>query len=385
MNPIFAGLPTTIFEEMSALARAHDAINLGQGFPDDPGPEDVRRAAAEAVMNGNNQYPSMMGIPALRAAMAEHYGRLDGIALDPDRECLVTSGATEALAASIFGLVSPGDEVVVFEPAYDAYLPLIRQAGGIPRRVRLSPPYWRFTAADLAAAIGPKTGAVIINNPLNPAGVVWPRQDLELLAAAIAPTRAVVIADEVWERVVFDGRAHASVLSVPGLRERAVKIGSAGKMFSLTGWKVGLVAASPPLLRVVAKTHQFLTFTTPPNLQAAVAVGLAKDEAWFTGQAAILAGRRDHFAAGLAAAGFSVLPSAGTYFLSVDLAPLGLSDDAAFCRRLVAEAGVAAVPVSAFFSEDPIRTVVRFCFAKNTATLDAALERLVRAAPKLAA
>lgn len=385
MNRIFADLPTTIFEEMSAAARRHGAINLGQGFPDGPGPEDVRRAAADAVMNGNNQYPSMMGTAELRAAIAEHYGRLQGVLLDPESECLVTSGATEALAASILGLVSPGEEVVLFEPAYDAYLPLVRQAGGIPVRVKLKPPAWRFTAEDLRAAIGPKTGLVIINNPLNPAGAVWPRADLELLAAAIDGTPAVVVSDEVWEHVVFDGREHATVLSVPGLRERSVKIGSAGKMFALTGWKVGLVAAAPPLLRAVAKTHQFLAFTTAPNLQAAVAYGLAKDAGFFADAQAGLARSRDRFSAGLAAAGFSVLPSAGTYFVCVDLAPLGLTDDAAFCRRLVAEAKVAAVPVSAFFADDPVRNVVRFCFAKADAVLDEAIERLARAAPALAA
>lgn len=382
MNPLFANLPTTIFEEMSQLARTHEAINLGQGFPDEAGPEDVRRKAAEAVLDGYNQYPSMMGTPELRAAIAAHYARHQGFALDAASEVLVTSGATEALAASILGLVAPGDEVVIFEPAYDAYLPLIRQAGGVPRIVKLAPPEWRFTAADLAAAIGPKTALVIINNPNNPAGAVWPRADLELLADAIAGTPAVVVADEVWEHVVFDGRSHVSVLAVPALRERAVKIGSAGKIFSLTGWKVGLVAAAPPLLRAVAKTHQFLTFTTAPNLQAAVAYGLGKDDAYFTGMRARLQQQRDFFTAGLRDAGYSVLPSAGTYFVCVDIAPLGAGDDQTFCRRLVAEAGVAAIPVSAFFSgEDRVRHVVRFCFAKNEATLSAALQRLKAAAP----
>lgn len=384
-NPVFSGLPTTIFEEMSQLARHHQAINLGQGFPDDPGPEDVRRKAAEAVIEGNNQYPSMMGTPDLRAAIAAHYARHHGVALDPDKEVLVTSGATEALAASILGLVSPGDEVVVFEPAYDAYLPLIRQAGGVARIVRLTPPHWRFDEASLQAAIGPKTRVVIVNNPINPAGAVWPREDLELLARVIAPTPAVVVADEVWEHVVFDGRAHVPVLAVEGLRERAVKIGSAGKIFALTGWKVGLVAAAPPLLRAVAKTHQFLAFTTAPNLQAAVAYGLGKDDAYFVAMRARLQAQRDYFSKGLKEAGFTVLPSQGTYFVCVDLAPLGLSDDAAFCRRLVAEARVAAVPVSAFYSVNAVTNVARFCFAKNEATLDEAIGRLSTAVERLAA
>lgn len=385
MNSVFADLPTTIFEEMSQRARDNAAINLGQGFPDDPGPEDVRRKAAEAVLDGYNQYPSMMGTPELRAAIAAHYGHHHGVTLDPMSEVLVTSGATEALAASILGLVSPGDEVVLFEPAYDAYLPLIRQAGGIPRIVKLAPPDWRFRREDLARVIGPKTGLVIINNPNNPAGAVWPREDLEALAAAIADTPAIVVSDEVWEHVVFDGRAHVPVLAIPGLRERSVKIGSAGKIFSLTGWKVGLVAAAPPILKAVAKTHQFLAFTTAPNLQAAVAYGLGKDDAYFAAMRLRLQGLRDHFSSGLRSAGFTVLPSAGTYFVCADLAPLGMTDDQAFCRRLVSEAKVAAIPVSAFYSGDAVRHVVRFCFAKNEATLDEAIGRLVQAAPALAA
>jgi len=385
MNPLFASLPTTIFEEMSQLARAHGAINLGQGFPDDPGPDDVRRKAAEAVVDGYNQYPSMMGIPELRRAIADHYRVHQGLDLDADTECMVTSGATEALAASILGLVAPGDEVVLFEPAYDAYLPLVRQAGGIPRLVKLSPPDWRFDPSALAAVISPKTKLLVINNPLNPAGAVWPREDLEALAKAIEGTEAIVVSDEVWEHVIFDGRPHVTVLSVPGLRNRSVKIGSAGKIFSLTGWKVGLVVAAPHILRVVAKAHQFLAFTTAPNLQTAVAYGLAKDDAYFVDMRARLQAQRDYFSAGLKAAGFTVLPSAGTYFVCVDLAPLGLSDDAAFCKRLVAEAKVAAIPVSAFYSGDAVRHVVRFCFAKNEATLDEAISRLVRAAPALAA
>lgn len=385
MNSVFADLPTTIFEEMSQRARDNAAINLGQGFPDDPGPEDVRRKAAEAVLDGYNQYPSMMGTPELRTAIAAHYGHHHGVTLDPMSEVLVTSGATEALAASILGLVSPGDEVVLFEPAYDAYLPLIRQAGGIPRIVKLAPPDWRFRREDLARVIGPKTGLVIINNPNNPAGAVWRREDLEALAAAIADTPAIVVSDEVWEHVVFDGRAHVPVLAIPGLRERSVKIGSAGKIFSLTGWKVGLVAAAPPILKAVAKTHQFLAFTTAPNLQAAVAYGLGKDDAYFAAMRLRLQGLRDHFSSGLRSAGFTVLPSAGTYFVCADLAPLGVTDDQAFCRRLVSEAKVAAIPVSAFYSGDAVRHVVRFCFAKNEATLDEAIGRLVQAAPALAA
>jgi N-succinyldiaminopimelate aminotransferase len=376
MNPIFADLPTTVFEVMSRLARETGAINLGQGFPDDPGPEDVRRKAAEAVVDGWNQYPPMMGIPELRQAVAAHYARHQGLDLDWEREVMVTSGATEALAGALMALLEPGDEVVLFQPMYDAYLPLVRRAGGVPKLVRLQPPSWRFTEEMLEEAFSDRTRVVLFNNPLNPSGSVAPPEDLELLARFCSRHDAVALCDEVWEHVVFDGHAHASMLAVPGMRERCVKIGSAGKIFSLTGWKVGFVCAAPELMRVLAKAHQFITFTTPPNLQTAVAYGLGKDDAHFAGMRADLQRSRDRFTAGLRERGFTVLPSAGTYFLTVDLAPLGETDDVAFCERLVREHGVAAIPVSAFYAQDAIRSVVRFCFAKRDAVLDGALARL---------
>jgi aspartate/methionine/tyrosine aminotransferase len=296
---------------------------------------------------------------------------------------MVTSGATEAIAGALFALLAPGDEVVIFEPAYDAYAPLIRRAGGVVRAVKLQPPHWKFTAEQLGQVLGPRTRVVLLNNPLNPAGAVYDRADLEVLATALAGTEAVVVSDEVWEHVLFDGRRHVSVLAIPGLRDRSVKIGSAGKIFCLTGWKVGFVCAAPHLLKALAKAHQFLTFTTPPNLQVAVAYGLGKEAAHFDAMRADLQNKRDHLARGLASAGFTVLNSAGTYFINVDLAAMGLADDAAFCRRLVAEAGVAAIPVSAFYGNADMRTVIRFCFAKHAATLDEAVRRLVAAAPKL--
>jgi len=377
MGQVFANLPVTVFEAMSQAARDNDAINLGQGFPDDPGPEDIRRAAAEALMHGNNQYPSMMGIPELRKAIATHYARWHGVAFDPMAEVLVVSGATEALASSIIGLIEPGDEVVLFQPMYDAYVPLIRQAGGIPRFVRLEPPHWRLTDEALARVFNEKTRFVVFNNPLNPAAVVYPREDLELLARYCQEFDAVAICDEVWEHVVFDGREHIPLIAIPGMRERTVKIGSAGKIFALTGWKIGFVCAAPELLRVVAKTHQFLTFTTPPNLQVGVAYGLGKPDDYFFGMRKELAQSRDRLTAGLRRIGFPVLDSQGTYFLNVDLAPLKLNEsDEAFCKRIVAEHKVAAIPVSAFYEENAVTSVVRFCFAKKDATLDAALERL---------
>jgi N-succinyldiaminopimelate aminotransferase len=376
MNPIFAGLPTTVFEVMTRLARETGAVNLGQGFPDDPGPEDVRRKAAEAVLEGWNQYPPMLGLPELRQAVAMHYAHWHGLALDPDSEIMVTSGATEALAGALLAIVRPGDEVVLFEPMYDAYLPLVRRAGAVPRFVTLKPPHFRLTEEALAAAFSARTAAVLFNNPLNPAAMLFPPADLALLARFCIMHDAIAVCDEVWEHVIFDGRRHTPLITLPGMRDRTVKIGSAGKIFSLTGWKVGFVCAAPPLLRVLAKAHQFLTFTTPPNLQVAVAYGLGKDDSYFDGMRTAFARSRDRFADGLNQLGFSVLPSQATYFINIDIAPLGEPDDGAFCETLVRDHGVAAIPVSAFYAGGAVKNVVRFCFAKTDATLDAALQRL---------
>jgi aspartate/methionine/tyrosine aminotransferase len=377
MNRIFADLPTTVFEVISGLARERGAVNLGQGFPEGPGPEDVRAKAAEAVLSGYNQYPPMAGLPELRTAVADHYRRFQGLELGPE-QVLVTSGATEAIAASIFALVEPGDEVVLIEPSYDAYLPLVRQAGGVPRFVSLRPPEWRLTEQALARAFGPKTRLVLFNNPMNPAGRAFDAEETALLADFCRRHDVVAVCDEVWEHVIFDGRRHIPLIGLPGMAERTVKIGSAGKMFSLTGWKVGFVCAAPRLLSVIAKAHQFLTFTTPPNLQAAVAYGLAKDAAYFEGMRAEYQRGRDRLAAALQAGGWAVLPSEGAYFLCVDLKASGVAiDDQTFCRRAVEEAGVGAIPVSVFYATEAAPTnVIRLCFAKSDATLDKGAERL---------
>ena len=380
VNPIIDALPTTIFEVMSGLARQTGAVNLGQGFPDSLGPEDVRARAAEAVMTASNQYPPMPGLPQLREAVADHYARFQGLDLDWASEVTITSGATEALMAATMALLRPGDEVVMFQPIYDAYHPMVLLAGAVPRLVRLEPPHWRITEAALQAAFTPRTRMVIVNSPLNPAATLLSDEELALLARYCIRFDAVAVCDEVWEHLVFDGRVHRSLMTLPGMRERTVKIGSAGKIFSLTGWKVGFVCAAPPLTAAILKAHQFLTFTTAPNLQLAVAYGLGKDAAYFDDMRTGYARSRDRLTQGLTAEGFAVLPSQGTYFLSIDLAASGIdADDETFCMRAVKEAGIAAIPVSAFYADNPVRTVVRLCFAKKDETLDLAVERLATA------
>ncbi|HOW90259.1 MAG TPA: aminotransferase class I/II-fold pyridoxal phosphate-dependent enzyme, partial [Elusimicrobiales bacterium] len=266
MNRVFSGTKTTVFETMSRLALMHDAVNLGQGFPDDPGPEEVRRKAAEGLLSGWNQYPPMLGLPELRRAVAAHYRRFQGMELDWESEVMVTSGATEALACALMALLEPGDEAILFEPMYDAYLPLVLRAGGVPRFVRLRTPEWRFDPAELRRAFSRRTKVVLFNDPLNPGGCAACRGDVELLGSLVRESGAVAVCDEVWEHTVFEGPAHVPLISLPGLHDRCVKIGSAGKIFSLTGWKVGFVCACPELMRVLSKAHQYLTFATPPNL-----------------------------------------------------------------------------------------------------------------------
>jgi aspartate/methionine/tyrosine aminotransferase len=376
-NPVYAALGTTIFETMSQLARDHRAVNLGQGFPDDRGPEDVIQKAVEMLATGPNQYPPMAGLPALRQAVAHHDRRFYGIEAAWDTQTLVTSGATEALAAAILALVEPGDEVVLIEPFYDAYLPLVRRAGATPRFVSLEPPHWRIDRKALAAAFSPKTKAIIVNNPMNPTARVFDDQELALIAEFAEGSDAFVISDEVYEHIVFDGRRHKTLLGVPGIEERTVKIGSAGKTFSLTGWKVGYATAAPRILGLLAKAHQFLTFTTPPNLQAAVAYGLLKSDEYFRELGQTMQRRRDRFVRALTEIGFTVLPCEGTYFVNIDLKASGLgADDEAFCRDIVERFGVAAIPVSAFYADRPVRSVARFCFAKQDQVLDEAAARL---------
>lgn len=376
-NTILSGLGTTIFETMSRLAADLGAVNLGQGYPEGLEPDALLAHLSQIALSGPHQYPSMMGTPALRRAIARHEKRFWSVDLDPMTQVMVTSGATEALAASILSLIDPGDEVVVFEPLYDSYLPIIRRGGGIPKSVRLSPPHWELPVDQLEAAFGPKTKLVILNSPANPTGKVFSAEELSTLARLAHKHDAYVLCDEVYEHLTYDDHHHIPLMSLPGMAERVVKIGSAGKIFSVTGWKVGWVVASPDVLGVIAKAHQFLTFTTPPILQEAVAWGLDNQVEYYTGLSSLLAKRRDALTSGLSRLGFMVAPAAGSYFLTADYAPLSaICDDEAFCRRLATEAKVATIPVSAFYSDGASQGFIRFCFAKTDAMIADALNRL---------
>lgn len=377
-NPVFAGLPTTIFTVMSALAAEHRAINLGQGFPDEDGPLAIREAAAAALREGPNQYPPTRGIPALREALAAHANRFYGFALDPSQNVLVTSGGTEALAASILGLAGAGSEVVLVEPSYDSYRPIALAAGARVKSIRLEPPSFRLDADALAAAVTEDTRAVLLNTPLNPIGRVFDRGELSAVARVLASSNAVAICDEVYEHLVFDGRPHLPLMGFPGMAERCVRVGSAGKMFSLTGWKVGWVTGAAPLIDVIAKAHQFLTFTTPPALQHGIAYALAHEMAFTLELTKTLQSNRDLLAARLARTGFEVLPCEGTYFLTAAIRALTNERDDEFCRRLVRDAGVALIPLSAFFGNGGPDHLVRFAFCKKRALLEEALDRLER-------
>ncbi len=367
MNPIFADLPTSIFEIMSLEAKARGAVNLGQGFPETDGFPEVREAAARALIEQSNQYAPMRGLPALRQAVSAFYERMQGLAIDPDTEVMVTSGATEAISAAILSFVTPGDEVVLFEPMYDAYLPLVRRAGGVPKVVQLKAPHWTFDDADLSAVFSDRTRLVLLTTPNNPTTHALTRAELELLAHYCERCDAVVMSDEVWEQVVFD-QPHLSVLHVPGLKERAIKIGSAGKIFSLTGWKVGFVCGPKALVDQMARAHQFITFATPPALQHGVAYGLGLPQAAFDAALAELRAQRDHLAGRLMEAGFQVMPAEGTYFLNIDLGDV--PDPVAFAFELVTRYGVATIPLKAFCESGRNLPVLRLCFAKSFATLD---------------
>jgi aspartate/methionine/tyrosine aminotransferase len=375
-NPVFASQGTTIFTVMSALALQHRAINLGQGFPDEDGPLSIREAAARVLRDGPNQYPPMMGLPALRQALAAHSRRFYDLAFDPESEVLVTSGATEALTASIAALIAPGDEAVIIEPAYDSYRPALEAAGARVKAVRLEAPNFRLVERELAAAFSPRTKLTMVNSPLNPIGRVFSRTELELIAEQVKRCEAFAICDEVYEHLVYDGAAHLPLASLPGMRERTVRIGSAGKMFSLTGWKVGWVQGPATLVSVIAKAHQYLTFTTAPALQLGVAHGLNHEIDYTLQLTHALQTKRDFLSRALDAAGFRVLPSEGTYFITASIGGLSREDDRSFCERLCREAGVAAIPLSPFYERDAPTDLVRFAICKKPEVLAAAAQRL---------
>ncbi len=375
-NPVFADQPTTIFTVMSALAMEHGAVNLGQGFPDEDGPEPIRAAAAKALIDGPNQYPPMRGRPELRRAIAAHAKRFYGLDFNPETEVVVTSGATEALTACIMGLVGQGGEIVLIDPAYDSYRPIAEAVGAAVRTVTLSPPHWRLTEEALSAAITPNTRALVINTPINPIGRVFDREELEAIARVISRTSATVICDEVYEHLAFDGRKHIPLMTLPGMRERVVRCGSAGKMFSLTGWKVGWVTGAAAPIDAIAKTHQFLTFTTSPALQLGVAHGLEHEIDFTLKLTSEFQQNRNLLAQGLSRFGFEVLPSEGTYFLTAEISGADQRTGPHFCERLVSEAGVALIPLSAFFAGGKPDRFVRFAFCKRRAVIEEALSRL---------
>jgi aspartate/methionine/tyrosine aminotransferase len=379
-NSSLALLGTTIFTVMSALAVEHQSINLGQGFPDTDGPADVVQAAVDALRDGRNQYPPMPGVPELRKAVAAVNKRFYGLDVDWASEVTVTSGATEAITACLMAVLDPGDEVVLIEPLFDTYMPVVRMLGAVPRIVRLAPPHWDLPLAALSNLFGPKTKAILLNSPMNPCGKVFTAHELALIADLVERYDAYAICDEVYEHLTFDGVRHIPLMTLPGMRERTMRIGSAGKTFSLTGWKVGYVTAGAALTPLVQRAHQNLTFTTAPNLQRAVALGLGKDDAYFASLARTLEARRDQLADGLASAGLAVLPTSGTYFITTDFSALGFNgDDVAFCRHITERAGVTAIPVSAFYEEGGApRHYARFAFCKRPEVLAEAIDRLKR-------
>lgn len=385
LNRRLAEFGTTIFAEMSALALKTGAINLGQGFPDTDGPEEIREAAVRALRDGRgNQYPPGPGIPELRTAVAEHQRRRYGLSYDPDREVLVTAGATEAIAASLLALVEPGDEVIALEPYYDSYAASIALAGGKRVPVTLRPDAaagrFRLDLDELRDAITPHTRLLLLNTPHNPTGTVLTRAELTEIAKLAVERDLLVVTDEVYEHLVFDdgdGTTHIPLASFPGMRERTVTIGSAGKTFSYTGWKVGWITSTPELVTAVRSAKQFLTYVSSGPFQYAIAEALALPDAYFTDFAESMRAKRDLLSEGLTAAGFDVYRPAGTYFVTTDIRRLGESDGFAFCRALPERVGVVAVPNAVFYDHRAAGApFVRFAFCKKDEVLAEAVSRL---------
>ena len=374
MNP---AADTTIFTTMTALAEQTGAINLGQGFPDEDGPAAIVDAAVAALRGSHNQYAPLPGIPALRMAVAAHQQRCYGIELDPDTQVQVTFGATEALASALLALVSPGDEVAMLDPSYDSYAAVVSLAGGVPRPIRLAPPDWRVTPELVAEAVTDGTRVLLVNSPHNPTSRVLDVDELDLLAAACRDHDVIALTDEVYEHLIYDGR-HVPIATRPGMADRTITVSSIGKTHSFTGWKIGWATGPAGLVAAVRGVKQFLTFAGGTPLQHAAAFALDQASEKPRALAAALAGKRDLLAAGLREAGFEVFHTAGTYFLTADARPLGFDDAVALCERLPLEAGVVAIPTSAF-TADPIdrtRSLVRFAFCKRREVLEDAVERV---------
>lgn len=372
---------TTIFAEMTALAMQHNAINLSQGFPDFDGPAEVKRAAIAAIESGKNQYALSNGESDLRRAVAAHAARFYGQSPDPDTEVTIVSGATEGLFSTIVGLVNPGDEVIIFEPFFDGYVPDVIMAGGVPRYVPLRSPDWHIDPDELAAAFGPRTRLILVNSPHNPTGKVYSRAELETIAALCQKWNVIALSDEVYEHITFDGVPHVRLATLPGMAERTVTISSHGKTFSFTGWKIGWCIAPPDLTTAIRRAHQFVAFASVTPMQTAAVVSLSLDDEYYAALAADYQHKRDTLAGILREAGFEVSSPAGTYFIMAGIAPLGFTDDVEFCRYLARDIGVAAIPPSAFYSEEHKvlgKGYARFAFCKKMETLEQAAERLAR-------
>ncbi len=377
MNPVFADRPKSIFPTMSAMARAHDAINLGQGFPDEDGPTAMLESAARHLLAGPNQYAPMEGAPELRQAIATANKRFYDLDVDWQTETLVLGGATEGLAAAFMGFCQPGDEVILFAPFYESYAPQAEAAGAVLKVVPLTAPDWRIEEAAVRAAITSKTRLIVINSPHNPTGRVLDADELGIIATLARDYDLTVLCDEVYEHMVFDGAQHTPLMTLPGMRERTVRLGSAGKTFSVTGWRIGYATGPAPLMSVLTKAHQYLAYTCPLNLQYAVAEALAYGDDYYDGLTQDMQRKRDILKSGLENAGFDVLPCEGAYFLNVDIRTVGHHDDRAFCEEITTKAKVAAVPVSAFYTQGQgERGYARFCFAKRPEVLEEAARRL---------
>jgi N-succinyldiaminopimelate aminotransferase len=372
------GFGTTIFAEMSALAASTGSVNLGQGFPDTDGPAEVLDAAVDAIRDGQNQYPPGPGLPVLRAAIAHHQLRFYGLSYDSDTEVLVTTGATEALAGALLGLLDSGDEVVLFEPMYDSYQACIALAGAVARPVTLRPPSYGFDVAELRAAISPKTKLLLINTPHNPTGKVLGRAEMQSIADLAIEHDLIVLTDEVYEHLLFDDAQHIAMAALPGMRERTVSISSGGKTFNTTGWKIGWLCGPPALVAAARTAKQFLTYVSGGPFQVGIAAGLMLDDSFFTGLATDLQSKRDRLLPGLVEAGFEVYPTRGTYFVTVDIRPLRADGDGmAFCRELPHRCGVVAIPNEVFYANrHEGRHLVRFAFCKRPEVLDEAVVRL---------